>query len=122
MNRWRPISDGSNFYAQRVGSYDVHEDSRDRSVRYRSIEGAKKPAKKLNAQSLTFEEFVWRSLWLDIGRMDQYVSPFYTRKAVRKLIKRAKREELWEGPFFEKSEWAGMVQNWYAHYLKTGEL
>lgn len=73
-------------------------------------------------KQLTFEEFAWRSLWLECGRLSQYVHFSYTHKETRSLIRRAKKNELWRGPFFEKSEWAGMIRNWYAEYLKTGDL
>ena len=71
---------------------------------------------------LTFEEFSWRCLWLEYGRLSQYVHFNYTHKKVRELTRRAKKNELWQGPFFEKSEWAGMVREWYAEYLRTGDL
>ncbi len=71
---------------------------------------------------LTFEEFAWRCLWIECGRLDQYVHFSYTRKKVRELTRRAKRGELWQAPHFEKSEWAAMVRHWYAHYTQTGEL
>lgn len=70
---------------------------------------------------LTFEEFAWATLWLEFGRISALSSQFnpadyYKRKAVRELIRRAKREELWKGPYGDKSEWAGMVRGWYAAY------
>jgi len=80
-------------------------------------------------KQLTLEEFAWRCEWLECGRLDQYTTAFYTLKKVRELTRRAKKNELWRGPFFEKSEWAtgtgpvdGMIRNQYAHYLKTGVL
>ena len=71
---------------------------------------------------LTFEEFAWRCLWIECGRMSQHVAERYTLQKVRELKRRAKRGELWQRPYFDRSEWAGMVQRWYAEYLKTGEL
>lgn len=66
---------------------------------------------------LTFEEFAWRCLWLECGRLSEFVAFPYTLKTVRELKRRAKRNELWQGPYFERSEWAGMVRNWYNQYL-----
>jgi hypothetical protein len=76
----------------------------------------------VSQRHLTLEEFAWRLLWLECGRMDQYVGSFYTRDTVRKLTRRAKRGELWRKPYFDQSEWAGMVRRWYMDYLKTGDL
>ena len=73
-------------------------------------------------KQLTFEEFAWRCLWTECGRLSQYVHFSYTLNKVQDLKRRAKRNELWQGPFFEKSEWAGMVRSWYADYLQTGDL
>lgn len=73
-------------------------------------------------KQLTFEEFAWRCLWLECGRLSEHIHFMYTRKTVRKLIRRAKRNELWQRPYFEESAWAGMVRRWYADYLKTGTL
>ena len=73
-------------------------------------------------QQLTLEEFAWRCLWLECGRLDLYVPSSYTRQGIRRLIQRADRNELWQPPYFEKSEWAGMIRSWYADYLKTGVL
>jgi hypothetical protein len=71
---------------------------------------------------LTLEEFTWRCLWIECGRLHDSVGFLYARNKVRKLVRRAKNNQVWEGPFFEKSEWAAMVRGWYAHYLKTGVL
>lgn len=68
-------------------------------------------------QPLSFEEFAWQCLWLECGRLDQYVASSYTLKKVRELKRRAIRGELWAGPHGDKSEWAGMVRNWYKYYL-----
>lgn len=65
---------------------------------------------------LTFEEFAWRCLWLECGRISQYYAFHYTLKKVRELKRRAKRGELWQKPYFERSEWAAMVRAWYRHY------
>ena len=73
-------------------------------------------------KNLTFEEFAWRCLWFECGRMSQHVHFSYTLKNVRELKRRAKHGELWRGPFFEKSAWAGMVRDWYQNYLETGDL
>jgi hypothetical protein len=73
-------------------------------------------------KQLTLEEFAWRCLWIECGRMSEYVYFSYTLKKVRELKRRAKKNELWKGPYFEKSDWAGTVRNWYAHYLKSGQL
>ena len=73
-------------------------------------------------KTLTLEDFAWRCLWLECGRLNQYAGAYGTRRSVRQLTRRAKRNELWQGPYFEKSEWAGMVRGWYADYLKTGAL
>ena len=73
-------------------------------------------------KQLTLEEFAWRCLWIGCGQMAQHCHFSYTLKKVRELKRRAKQNELWQGPFFEKSEWAGMVRGWYADYLKTGDL
>ena len=73
-------------------------------------------------KTLTFEEFAWRRLWLECGRLDQYAGTYGTRLKVRQLVRRAKKNELWQGPYFEKSEWAAMIRGWYADYLKTGAL
>jgi hypothetical protein len=71
---------------------------------------------------LTLEEFAWRCLWLECARLDQYAGVYGTRQTVRRLIQRSKKNELWQPPYFEKSEWAGLIRNWYADYLKTGAL
>jgi hypothetical protein len=71
---------------------------------------------------LTFEEFAWRCLWLECGRIAQYCSDSYMPAKVRELKRRAKQSELWQPPFFDHSEWAAMVRIWYADYLKTGAL
>lgn len=71
--------------------------------------------------TLTLEEFAWQCEWLECGRLSQFVSEFDTIRTVRKLKRRAKRGELWSGPYGDKSEWAGMVRNWYRYYLNECE-
>ena len=73
-------------------------------------------------KQLTLDEFAWRCMWLECGRLDQYVHFTYTRKKVRELKRMAKQNAVWPGPHGDHSEWAGMVRNWYAEYLRTGEL
>ena len=73
-------------------------------------------------KTLTLEEFAWRCLWLECGKIAQYCPDSYMLAKVRELKRRAKQSELWQPPYFEKSEWAGMIRNWYADYLKTGAL
>jgi hypothetical protein len=68
---------------------------------------------------LSLEEFAWRSLWLGLGRLDRYAG---TRNRVQELKRRAKRNELWRPPYYEKSEWAGIIRTQYANYLQTGKL
>lgn len=65
----------------------------------------------------SFEEFAWRALWLECGRLSQFVASSYTLKKVRELKRRAKRGELWAGPYGDRSEWANIVRSWYKHYL-----
>lgn len=48
MKLWKAISNGGKFYVQFPTGHTIHEDRRGRPVRYRSIEGAKKAADKLN--------------------------------------------------------------------------
>lgn len=74
------------------------------------------------SMTLTLEEFSWRCLWLECGNLAQHVAPCHTRAKVRELRRRAAKGELWQAPYFDKSEWAGMVRGWYAEYLRTGEL
>jgi len=74
------------------------------------------------AKYLTLEEFAWRSLWLECGRLDQYAVTHGTLKTVKELKRRAKRNELWRPPYYEKSEWAGIIHAQYANYLRTGNL
>ena len=66
MKLWQPISNGGKFYVQFAGhgartrghilygartrGHILHEDSRGRRIQYRSIEGARKAADRLNAQ------------------------------------------------------------------------
>ena len=58
MKSWQPISNGGKFFVQLAGTYTLHEDSRGRRIRYRSIENARKAADLLyllarhNAQML----------------------------------------------------------------------
>jgi hypothetical protein len=121
--KWRPISNGSVFYCQQAGGgYDLLKDSQGQLIRYPSFAEARNAADRLNTQPLTLEEFAWRCLWLECGRLSQYVHFSYTLANIRELKRRAKRDELWLAPHFDKSEWAGMVRNWYADYLKTGVL
>lgn len=71
---------------------------------------------------LTFEEFAWAVLWLEWARLREHIAPSYATAGLHKLMGRARRGELWQGPYFDRSEWAGMVRRWYADYLRTGEL
>lgn len=72
---------------------------------------------------LTFEEFAWRCLWVEIGRLWEYGSRDYNLRKIRKLKRGIKRGDTpFPGKFGDRSEWAGMVRNWYTQYLKTGEL
>ena len=48
--KWRAISNNAHFYVQWIGTYMLHEDRRGRPIKYRSIDGAKKAADKLNQQ------------------------------------------------------------------------
>lgn len=73
-------------------------------------------------KQLTFEEFAWRCLWLECGRLSEFSPEAYVIQKVHQLKRRAKQNELWQGPWFEHSEWAGMIHNWYVNYLETGEL
>ena len=51
MKNWRAISNGGRFFVQfDDGSYTLHMDLRGRPIHYRSIDGAKKAADKLNQQ------------------------------------------------------------------------
>lgn len=68
-------------------------------------------------QPLSFDEFAWRCLWLEIGRLSRYVAPYYTHQSTRKLIRRAKLNVLWNGPYGDRSEWGRTVRTWYAAYL-----
>ena len=72
---------------------------------------------------LPLEEFAFHREWSDTIRLSQHISDWDFRQAVLKKIREFRRgREVFQGPYGDRSEWAGMVRNWYAHYLKTGEL
>lgn len=70
MKTWQAISNGGQFYVQLQHSYTIRENSRGRYIRYRSIEGAKRAADKLNSQmkhdaSTLFAEAHTHGKWVD---------------------------------------------------------
>ena len=67
---------------------------------------------------LTFEEFAWKTVYLEGVRLSNFICESEVRKYFIKAIRRAKKEQLWTGPYGDKSEWAGMVRNWYRQYLE----
>jgi hypothetical protein len=53
-------------------------------------------------KQLTLEEFAWRCLWLECGRLatqDWQCGTIYLLKQVRALKRRATEEKLWTGPY-----------------------
>ena len=74
-------------------------------------------------KKLTLEEFAWRSRWIECGRLWNYGNRDYNLREIQAIKRSAKRGDTpFPGKFGSKSEWAGMVRRWYAHYLQTGEL
>ena len=59
------------------------------------------------------EEFAWKCVWLELGRLSQYVGPHYTRLKARKLIRQARRRESQLTFRGRRTEWTAMVENWY---------
>lgn len=50
MKLWKAIANGGRFFIQFSTNHTLHEDQRGQPIQYRSIEGAKKAADKLNRQ------------------------------------------------------------------------
>jgi len=74
-------------------------------------------------KKLALDEYAWRCLWIEYGRHWDHTSQYYNLREIRKLKRAAKRRDSpFPGKFGDRSEWAGMVRRWYAHYLQTGAL
>jgi hypothetical protein len=72
---------------------------------------------------LTLEEFAFHCEWLEVVRLSQFVWEGEVRKmAIRKIREFKRGRAVWQGPYGEASEWAGMVRGWYRDYLKTEGL
>ena len=74
-------------------------------------------------EPLTLEEFAFHCEWQEVIRLSQFIWEGEVRKmAVKKIHEFKHGRETFKGPHGDQSEWAGIVRNWYADYLKTGVL
>lgn len=59
---------------------------------------------------MTLEDFAVRCLYLECGRLHQYLSEYESRKLLRRTIARVKRGQIGLTP---RTQWTAMVENWY---------
>lgn len=68
---------------------------------------------------MTLEEFAYQCEWDEVIRLSQFVWEGDIRTRAIKKIREFKRgREAFQGPYGNRSEWAGMVRNWYKQYLE----